>query len=103
MFELKGQSVFMVLYNYSSYDYEVVNINSNLSDAYTYIRKNEYNSDVTQTFDIVEIKDTTDFDNMLVSNDELKICYFKQNNYTHFPICDYDNISSFIIVEMLIR
>ena len=44
MDQLKGKTVFMILYNYFNNDYSIIKIMENLEDAYDYICLQELNN-----------------------------------------------------------
>ena len=99
MASIKGLKVYMILYNYSGHDYEVVKIFQSLTDAYNFICKNEINPGIIENFKMIEITNQRDF-NSIPNTDEidLYICCFKHVIYSDFCVYDTDNISNLIIV-----
>ena len=98
---IKGNKVYIVLYNYGEQDYSVIKIIENITDAYNYICDQE-SQICLNNISLVYINSTKDFINIDIdmSTDCLKILCILDENYYNYNICDTPNISSYIIVPM---
>lgn len=97
---IKGKKVFMVLYNYSDCDYSIVKIKENLSEAYEYICHQEYNyCDKQESFTMIEVLKYEDINKKYVDN-FINICYISSGKYNKFNLCDYSDVSQYVIVPM---
>ena len=102
MSQLKGKTVFMVLYNYSDCDYSIVKIMENLEEAYQYICEQEARSfDKLNVFQMITINQIKDIQ-VHVDDEYLNICYISSGKYNKFNLCDYGSISSYVIIPMVI-
>lgn len=103
MSELKENSVFMILYNYSDGDYSTIKIMTNLYDAYDYICRQELNQiDKQETFKLFNVYNPDDVARASIS-DVLHICYIQSEEYNKFHLCDYPNISQYAIVKFVVE
>jgi hypothetical protein len=102
MSEIKGNTVYMVLYNYGDKVYAVEKIMSSKESAYTYICEMEFKKDTIEKFRMIEITKSDE----IISNkyvDDLLVCYFPNSNDIIYDIkVDYDYVSQFVIVPMTI-
>ena len=103
---IKGNTVFMVLYNYSDCDYSIVKIMENLDDAYKYICLQESNDhDNIEEFykcvKMIDVNNPTDITDKFV-DEFLNICYISSGKYNKFSLCDYSQLSSYAIAPMVI-
>jgi len=98
MSQIKGKTVFMIVYNYADYDYSVIKIMSNLEDAFKYICDEE--SSMSDLFKLLEINKVSDLPNNF--DDNIYVCYIKSGNYEKFDLCNYDSLSNYAIVPMVI-
>ena len=102
MSQLKGKTVFMVLYNYSDCDYSIVKIMDNLDDAYNYVCQQEAKQcDKINEFQMITVSRPQDLQQHVV-DEHLNICYISSGNYNKFNLCNYGSISSYAIVSMVI-
>ena len=103
--------VYMVLYNYSLYDYSVIKIISNLNDAFKYIccqedkilninKKNITNQNTN--VQMKQIKSITELNDLSKTND-YNICCIEDDNYLNYDICCRDNVSNYVIVPMTVN
>lgn len=100
MSQIKGKTVFMVLYNYSDCDYSIIKIMEKLDDAYNYICQQESNHfDNPESFTMIEVFKTEDIITKSVT-EGLNICYILSGQYNKFNLCDYHNISQYAIIPM---
>jgi hypothetical protein len=83
---IKGNIVYMLLYNYSDFDYSVVKIMENLDDAYQYICLQE--GDVCDKFNMIKVDNIKHLkDNF--ADEHLNICYITSGKYNKFDLCNY--------------
>jgi len=103
---IKGKTVFMVLYNYSDNEYSIIKIMEKVEDAYQYICLQESNSCNTNEeckmfTKMINVNRPEDI-NTYMEHGVLNICYISSGKYNKFNLCDYCNISSYVIVPMTI-
>jgi len=102
MSQLKGKTVFMVLYNYSDCDYSIVKIMENIDDAYKYICIQESNeNDKPESFHMIDVSKVQDIENKFV-DEYLNICYISSGKYNKFKLCNYCSVSNYAIIPMVI-
>lgn len=103
MSQLKGKTVFMVLYNYSDCDYSIVKIMENIDSAYKYICHNEEDSKSVEC-KMINVSTPDDIENRY-HTDCLNICYISSGKYNKFELCKgyYEQVSSYAIVPMVIN
>jgi hypothetical protein len=89
----------MILYNYKNSDYSVVKILDSLDKSLNYIRcqENEY----YDKFKMIQLTNQKQLVNE-IDNDYLNICCVSNNKYNNLDLSKYDNVSSYIIVPMLV-
>ena len=102
MTELTGNTVFMILFNYSDRDYSVIKIMNTLDKAYKYIcqRENEqehYNTKGGYTMVTLNKKDDIDFP---YQEHRINVIYVKTGKYLQLDIFNRIDISQYIIVPM---
>lgn len=102
MSQLKGNIVFMVLYNYSDCDYSIVKIMENIDDAYKYICNNEVDSKYIEC-KLIHVSTPDDIKDKCYT-DCLNICYISSGKYNKFELCrGYpEQVSNYAIVSMTI-
>ena len=101
---VKGETVFMILYNYSDCDYSIIKIMEKAEDAYKYICLQESSEcNKTDLFHkkMISVNKPEDINKYMESN-LLYICYISSGKYNKFNLCDYCNISSYVIIPMVI-
>jgi hypothetical protein len=102
MSQLKGNTVYMVLYNYYDCDYSIVIIMEKIEDAYNYICHQETNyPNKPELFKMITISRPEEINEHVV-NESVIICYISSGNYNKFDLCGYVNISNYVIVPMVI-
>ena len=97
---IKGKIVYMILYNYSDFDYSVVKIMENLDDAYQYICLQE--NDLCDKFNMIKVDNIKHLKDNFV-DDHLNICYITSGKYNKFDLCNYCQISNYAIINMKIN
>jgi hypothetical protein len=103
MSQLKGKTVFMVLYNYSDCDYSIVIIMENLTEAYEYICIQEHNyHDKPESFKMITVNRPEDICKNFV-DEHLNICYIASGKYNKFCLSSYCSVSHYAIVPMVIN
>lgn len=102
MSQLKGKTVFMILYNYSDCDYSIIKIMENIDAAYKYICIQESNEhDNPESFHMIDVNKVQDIENKFV-DEHLNICYISSGKYNKFNLCSYCSVSNYAIVPMVI-
>lgn len=96
---IKGENVYIVLYNYSDYDYSIVKIMEKLDEAYEYICLQE--GHIANKFQMITLENMNDIKDK-IKDDYLNICYIKTGEYNKFNLCDYYEVSSYAIIPMKI-
>ena len=96
---IKGNTVFMVLYNYSDCDYSIVKIMDNLDNAYNYVCQQEAKQ--FNEFQMITVSRPQDLQKHFVDK-HLNICYISSGKYNKFNLCNYMSISSYAIISMVI-
>jgi hypothetical protein len=97
---IKGTDVYMILYNYSDFDYSIIKIMSNLEEAYGYICLQE--KQYSDKFNMIQVQNIIDLKTNYIEN-SLNICYIISGKYNKFNLCDYCGISSYAIIPMTIN
>jgi len=100
MSSIKGKTVYMIIYNYSDFDYSIVQIMEKLDDAYEYICSHEAN--ICNDFKLIQVENTTQLQEKFV-DEYLNICYITSGQYNKFNLCNYDQVSSYAIISMKIN
>jgi len=104
MSEIKGKSVFMILYNYSDYDYSIIKIMSSLEDAFNHICILE--SDLLYECKMIEVSVPSDINKKIDLNDTINVCFISSGKYHKFCVCeDRPNgiLSNYVIIPMIIE
>jgi hypothetical protein len=97
---IKGKIVYMVLYNYSDFDYSIIKIMENLDEAYAYICSKE--GHICDKFNMIKVESKKQLkDNFL--DEHLNICYITSGKYNKFDLCNYCQISNYAIIHMKIN
>jgi hypothetical protein len=97
---IKGKIVYMVLYNYSDFDYSIIKIMENLDEAYAYICSKE--GHICDKFNMIKVESKKHLkDNFL--DEHLNICYITSGKYNKFDLCNYCQISNYAIIHMKIN
>ena len=104
MDQLKGKTVFMILYNYFNNDYSIIKIMENLEDAYDYICLQELNNNrIIEPFHnstkIIAISKSGDIEKKCVDK-FLNICFISSGKYNKFNLCNYCSVSNYAIIPM---
>jgi hypothetical protein len=100
MSSIKGKTVYMILYNYSDFDYSVVKIMEKLDDAYEYICTHDGN--ISDKFKLIHVENKTQLKEKFV-DEHLNICYITSGKYNKFDLCNYCQVSSYAIISMKIN
>ncbi len=98
----KGNTVYMILYNYSGYDYSIVKLMDNIIDAYNYICHQESTWGIGSHIKLACPTSPTELDNMHLQDYYHVLCV-DYECYTKFDVCNYPSISSYLIVPMIIN
>jgi len=103
MADLKGKSVYTILYNYSEFDFSIIKIAHSIEAAMQYICNQDhlFYEDENKKFkmvDIVQPKDTNK-----LCTDYVNICYLSNGKYENLNIEGKEHISPYIIVPMIIE
>jgi hypothetical protein len=102
MSQLKGKTVYMIMYNYADCDYSVIKIMENLDDAFKYICDQETNmEDLFDLLDLLEVNHKSELLQKSIE-DDFHVCYIKSGNYSNFDLCNFENLSNYVIVPMVI-
>ena len=102
MSQLKGNNVYVIMYNYSDCDYSIVKIMEKLEDAYNYICHQESNYTTnSELFKMVEVTKSIHLD-QIITDDHLNVCYISSGKYNKFSLCNHENVSHYAIVPMVI-
>lgn len=93
--------VYVVMYNYAENHYSMVKTMKQKESAYQYICSQEEER-------VCQLKTVFDPNQLKKINQEVKeglvICELKKNTkYYQFSLCDYDNLSRFILVECTVN
>jgi len=98
---VKGKNVFMVLYNYSDFDYSIIKIMETLDDAYKYICHNEDSNCLECK--LITVSNPNEILKEIQS-DCLNICYILSGKYNKFNLCgiNFGEISNYAIIPMVI-
>jgi hypothetical protein len=99
MSSIKGKTIYIIIYNYSDYDYSIIRTMENLDEAYQYICLQE--STLVDEFAMIEIENIEDITSKYVK-DHLNICYIPSGNYNKYNLCNYCEMSSYAIIPMKI-
>lgn len=101
---IKGNTVYMILYNYDDCDYSIIKIMENLEDAYKYICYQESNYiDKSESFNMIEVTKFEHIEQQVIE-DKLNICYISSGKYNKISLClNMENVSNYAIVPMLIN
>ncbi len=99
MSSIKGKTVYIIIYNYSNYDYSIIRTMENLDDAYNYICIQE--SSIANNFIMIQTTNLKDIKTKFVK-DHLNICYITSGDYNKFDLCNYCELSSYAIIPMRI-
>jgi hypothetical protein len=98
MSSIKGKTIYIIIYNYSDYDYSIIRTMENLDEAYKYICTQESSEDDFIMLEIDNIKDITS----KFVKDHLNICYITSGDYNKYDLCNYCEISNYAIIPMII-
>jgi hypothetical protein len=103
MSQIKGKTVFMVLYNYSDCDYSIVIIMENLDDAYKYICDNDIDGNCSEC-KLINVKTPDDIVKKYYA-DCLNICYISSCKYNKFNLWQgyQEHVCHYAIVPMVIN
>ncbi len=97
---IKGKIVYMILYNYSDFDYSIIKIMENLDDAYQYICLQE--GHICDKFNMIKVDNIKHLkDNF--ADEYLNICYITSGKYNKFDLCNYCQTSNYAIIHMTIH
>ena len=102
MIGLKGNMIYLVLYNYSDKNFSILKTMDSLEKAYGYICSQESNLfyDEPREFKLLEVEHQR---SICEYNDvPLAICYIQGGKYLSYDF-DNDNVSQYIIVPMTIE
>ncbi len=99
MSTIKGKTVYIIIYNYSDYDYSIIRSMEKLDEAYNYICIQE--SSLVDDFIMIEINNINDITSKFVK-DHLNICYIPSGDYNKYNLCNYCEISNYAIIPMKI-
>ena len=97
----KGKTAYMILYNYSVYDYSIIKLMDTLVDAFDYISHQECTWGVGTNINLAYPKSPTDLEELQL-NDYYHVLCVDYETYSNFDVCNYPSISSYLIVPMLI-
>ena len=100
---IKGETSYVVLYNYSDCDYSIIKIFLKIEDAFKYICVNEPDSKYVEC-KMIDVSTPDDIDKKC-HKDCLNICYISSGKYNKFELCKgyYEQVSSYAIIPMVIN
>ena len=108
MAELKGNTVYVVVYNYHGKDNSIIKIKSTLDDAYHYICEQENmmysEAGEEKNYTLLTITTQKDVDDY-ANNDEneLAVCFVKTSSNIYKFDLDKPNMSQFMIIPQVIE
>jgi hypothetical protein len=100
MSSIKGKTVYMILYNYSGFDYSIVQIMEKLDEAYEYICLQE--GHICDKFNMINVDNIKHLKEKFL-DEHLNICYITSGKYNKFDLCNYCQISNYAIIHMTIH
>jgi hypothetical protein len=100
MSSIKGKTVYLILYNYSDFDYSIVKIMEKIDEAYEYICSHEGN--ISDKFKLLHVENINQLKQNFV-DEHLNICYITSGKYNKFDLCNYCQVSSYAIIPMKIN
>ena len=95
---LVGQTIYLIMYNYSGNEYSTVKVMSSLESAVEHIKSESDNADVN----VLNVKKTRDVPKD-ADDDVLYVCNIVNGNYSDFELCDLECVSPLVIVPMKIE
>jgi hypothetical protein len=96
---MKGEVVYLIVYNYYDFDYSIIKVMEKLDEAYEYIcDKEKYNHDA---FKMIHVNNKEDITKNYVDG-YINICCIMSKKYYAFDLCNYCNLSNYAIVPMKI-
>ena len=100
---LKGNIVYVIMFNYSNKDYSVTTIMSSIDSAFEYIcREEKAMFDANKTYKLLRINNQDDM-NFDYNDKVINICYVSLGDYSNLYTWDRLDISQFIIVPMKVH
>jgi hypothetical protein len=100
MSQLKGNTVYMIIYNYNDKDYSVIKIMDSLEKAFDYICSQEQNGYLISKYcKLIEVKDKYQVD-FPYDDDCVNVCYVTTCKYTKLEIYNRADTSQYVIVPM---
>lgn len=100
MSDLKGNTVYMIIYNYNDKYYSVIKIMDTLEKAFNYICLQEQNGYlISKKCKLIEVKDKYQID-YPYDDDYINVCYVTSGKYTKLDIYYREDTSQYVIVPM---